>query len=74
MVNAIDASNFFELKSVLELKIDDPDRKLPDFKKITNVDHISERKSKGLSEERIKTTGVSNTSLAPALNYINTKL
>ena len=74
MVNAIDASNFFELKSGLERKIDDPDRKIPDFKKITNIDHISERKSKRWSEERIKSTGVSNTSLASASNYINNKL
>ena len=44
------------------------------FKKLANSDHISAWKSKELSSESIKPPAASNESLAPALNYINTKL
>ena len=37
------------------------------FKNIANSDHISAWKSKGLSDESIKRSPVSNNSLAPAL-------
>ena len=44
------------------------------FKKFANSDHISARKSKGLSDESIKPPAASNNSLAAELNHINTKL
>ena len=43
------------------------------FKKLANNNHISAWKSEGLSDESIKSS-VSNSTLAPALNYINTKI
>ena len=43
------------------------------FKKIGNNDHISARKSKGLSDEGIKPRTTSGNILVPALNYIGTK-
>ena len=43
------------------------------FKKISNTDHISELKSKGLSDEIIKPPTTSNNSLAPALSYFGRK-
>ena len=43
------------------------------FKWITNTDHISSRKSKGLSAESIKPPTTFNNSLTPELNYYGTK-
>ena len=43
------------------------------FKKIGNTDHISEKKSKGLSDESIKPLSASDNSLAPLSNYYGTK-
>ena len=43
------------------------------FKKICNTDHISAWKSKGLSDESIKSPSTSVNSLAPSLTYIGTK-
>ena len=40
------------------------------FKKISNTDHISTWKSKGLSYESINPLTTSDNSHAPALNYI----
>ena len=44
------------------------------FKKIANSNNILAWKSKGLSNESIKSPAVSNNSLAPALSHIKTKL
>ena len=44
------------------------------FKKIANSNHFSMWKLKVLSDESIKPPATSNNSLAPALNYSNTKL
>ena len=38
------------------------------FKKITNSDHISSWKSKGLSDESIKPSAAHNNNLAPVTN------
>ena len=43
-------------------------------RKIANSNHISSWMFQGLPDENIKLPAVSNNSLAPALNYINTKL
>ena len=43
------------------------------YKKIGNTDHISAWKSKGLSDESIKSPATSDNSLAPSLNYIGFK-
>ena len=43
------------------------------FKMIGNIDYISEWKSKGLSDEIIKSPSTYNNSLAPALSYIGSK-
>ena len=43
------------------------------FKVITNTDHISSWKSKGLSAESIKPPATSDNSLTPALSYYGTK-
>ena len=43
------------------------------FKKISNTSHISEWKSKGLSDKVIKPPATSDNSLAPALSYFGTK-
>ena len=43
------------------------------FKTINSIDNISELKSKGLSNESIKTPSTSNNFLNPLLDYINTK-
>ena len=43
------------------------------FKKIGNIHHISERKSKELSDESYNAPATSGNSLAPSLNYIGTK-
>ena len=40
---------------------------------ITNTDHISSRKSKGLSSESFKAISTSDNGLTPALNYYGTK-
>ena len=40
---------------------------------ITNTDHISSWKSKGLSSESIKSPTTSDNILTPALNYYGTK-
>ena len=42
------------------------------FKKIGNTDHISEWKSKGLSDEVIKPPTTSNNSLSQKLSYFGT--
>ena len=44
------------------------------FTMITNTDHISSWKSKGLSDESIKPRTTSDNSLAPALNYYGNKI
>ena len=44
------------------------------FLKIGNTDHISEWKSKGLSDEVIKPPTSSNNSLVPALSYFGNKI
>ena len=44
------------------------------FKRIGNSNHISEWKSKGLSDEIINLPAASNNSLSPAINHINTNL
>ena len=44
------------------------------FKTINNVDNMSDWKSKGLSNERIKTPSTSNNSLNPLLDYFHTKM
>ena len=44
------------------------------FTMITNTDHISSWKSKGLSNESIKPRTTSDNSLAPALNYYGNKI
>ena len=44
------------------------------FKKIANISNISQYKSKGLSDEMIKSPAASNDILSPAMNDINTKL
>ena len=44
------------------------------FKRIANSNNISLWKSEGLSDESIKRSAASNNSLAPSLNYINTKM
>ena len=41
---------------------------------ITNTDHISSRKSKGLSAESIKPPATSDNNLTPALNYYGAKI
>ena len=43
------------------------------FKKIGNAEHISWWKSKGLSDEIIKSPNTSNNSLALELSYIGNK-
>ena len=43
------------------------------FKKIGHTDYISEWKSKGLSDESIKSPTTSDNSLAPALSYAGNK-
>ena len=43
------------------------------FKVVTNTDYISSWKSKGLSAETIKPPSTSDNSLAPAVNYYDTK-
>ena len=40
------------------------------FKKIVNSNNLSLRKYKGLSDEGIKPTTITNSSLAPALSHI----
>ena len=44
------------------------------FKKIVNTDHISSWKSKGWSDEIIKPPITSDNSLAPALDYFDSKV
>ena len=44
------------------------------FKKVSNTDHISEWKSKGISDEVIKRPTTPDNSLAPTLNYIGNKI
>ena len=44
------------------------------FKKIGNTDHISEWKSKGLSDEVIKPPSSDDNSLVPALKYVGNKI
>ena len=44
------------------------------FKTINSVDNISDWKSKGLSNQCIKTPTTSNNSLNPLLDYVNTKI
>ena len=44
------------------------------FKTINSVDNISERKSKGLYKESIKTPSTSNNSLNPLFDDVNTKI
>ena len=44
------------------------------FKKIGNTKRISLWKSKGLSDEIIKSPNTSDNSLAPALSYISNKI
>ena len=44
------------------------------FKNIGNTDNISTWKSKGLSDETIKSPTTSDNSLAPSLNYIGFRL
>ena len=44
------------------------------FKKIRDTNHISEWKSKGLSDEVIKPPATSDNSLASALNYVGNKI
>ena len=44
------------------------------FTMITNADHISSGKSKGLSNESIKPRTTSDNGLAPALNYYGNKI
>ena len=44
------------------------------FKTINSIDNISEWKSKGLSNEGIKTPSKSNNFLNPLLNYVGTKI
>ena len=44
------------------------------FKKIGNTEYISEWKSKGLSNEIVKSPRTANNSLAPALSYIGNKI
>ena len=44
------------------------------FKKISNTYHISEWKSKGLSDENINPPTTSDNSLAPALSYFDNKI
>ena len=41
------------------------------FRRIGNTDHISARKSKGLSDLSIKPCAISDTSLVPSLNHID---
>ena len=41
---------------------------------ITNTDYVSSWQSKGLSAESIKPPTTSDNSLAPALNYYDTKI
>ena len=43
------------------------------FKKIGNIDCISEWRSKGLPDEIIKPPSTSDNSLTPALSYIDNK-
>ena len=42
--------------------------------KVSNSECITTLKSKGLSDESIKTPATSNNSLSPAFNYINAKI
>ena len=44
------------------------------FKTINSLDNISEWKSKGLSNESIKSPSTSNNFLNPLLDYVNTKM
>ena len=44
------------------------------LKNIANRDHISALKSKGLSDDRIKSPAASNNSFTPALNHVNSIL
>ena len=44
------------------------------FKKISNTDHVSEWKSKGLSGEVIKPLTTSDNSIAPISNYVGNKM
>ena len=44
------------------------------FKKISNTDHVSEWKSKGLSGEVIKPLTTSDNSVAPISNYVGNKM
>ena len=44
------------------------------FKKISNPDHISEWKSKGLSVEVIKLPATTDNNLASTLNYVCKKI
>ena len=44
------------------------------FKKISNTDHVSEWKSKGLSDEIIKPPATDENSLAPALKIVGNKI
>ena len=44
------------------------------FTLITNTNHISSSKSKGLSDESIKPPTTSDNSLAPAINNYGTKI
>ena len=44
------------------------------FKTINSVDNMSDWKSKGLSNESIKTPSTSNNSLNPLLDYFHTKM
>ena len=43
------------------------------FKKIGDTDHISEWKSKGLSDKSTSPPAASSNSLAPSLSYISSK-
>ena len=44
------------------------------FKKVSNTDHISEWKYKGLSDKVIKTLTTTDNSLALALSYVGNKI
>ena len=44
------------------------------FKKISNTYHISEWKSKGLSDEVIKPPSTDDNSLPPTLDYVGNKI
>ena len=64
--------NYFENDGTQNYLVFQPRTKY--FKKISNTDHVSEWKSKGLSDEIIKPPATSDNVLAPALNYVCNKI